>query len=696
MSLERAENEVRALADHLFGMAMNGSWKRVLSTFQEDPRLASKATSFPSMISGDTTFHVAVADSNVEVVEKLVKMNRLQEALRTGNNRGNTPLHLAAIVGSVRICRCFVSADSKLITYRNHDGETPLFMAVLHGRKDVFLFLHHYIISQGQEDRANYSLCRRSDGNTILHCAIAAENFGLYAPIFHHLKLFSNFDDLELHFPGINVDKLVPQTQYTYQEGHQLSCDHSANHPGNHTTCIHFSGLLKKAFHSITGLVGVASDHQRQQLDTDLEDHTRIPTGQQEIAKVKDIKEKHMWSIQVLDILLQCASAYKYDSPYGGRLPPPRPKPFRVVDVDDFFPIPLETEARFMEETSSSDSILDNPKNNAKGRGKGRTAEEIILDKGETPILIAAKNGIVEMVEKILKVFPVANQDMNSDEKNLLLLAVENRQLQVYKYILNMKLTRDFLFRKIDKNGNSALHLAGTLGEEGATWLIPAVQMQWEIKWFECVKSSMPEGIFARFNKQGKTPEDVFTETHRMLLKSAGEWLTNTSEACSVVGALVATVAFSTSTTFPGGFTQDNDDMGTPTFKGELAFHVFAISSLAAVSFSVTSVVMFLAILSSRYQEKDFGARLPKKLLLGLTSLFLSITSMLISFCAGHFFLLRDKLKDKPALIALVYALACFPPIFAIVQFPIYFDILLATWKRLPHRTLTVIPTMQN
>ena len=51
----------------------------------------------------------------------------------------------------------------------------------------------------------------------------------------------------------------------------------------------------------------------------------------------------------------------------------------------------------------------------------------------ETPILIAAKNGVKEMVDSILEKFPVAIHDRNKEKKNLVLLAVENRQPEVYE-----------------------------------------------------------------------------------------------------------------------------------------------------------------------------------------------------------------------------------------------------------------------
>lgn len=118
---------------------------------------------------------------------------------------------------------------------------------------------------------------------------------------------------------------------------------------------------------------------------------------------------------------------------------------------------------------------------------KGKTSE---MDKKETPLLTAAKNGISEMVEEIIEQFPVAINDMNTDKKNIVLLAVENRQSHIYKFLQGQKIMKETIFRKTDKDGNSALHLAAMMGSH-RPWLIPgsALQMQWEIKWYEvCMK----------------------------------------------------------------------------------------------------------------------------------------------------------------------------------------------------------------
>ncbi|XP_068636205.1 ankyrin repeat-containing protein ITN1-like [Aristolochia californica] len=304
----------------------------------------------------------------------------------------------------------------------------------------------------------------------------------------------------------------------------------------------------------------------------------------------------------------------------------------------------------------------------------------------ETPILVAARTGAKEIVEKILDIFPVAIRDASKDGKNIVLLAVEHRQPVVFQFLTELCLNKSKFqsyFLKVDNDGNSALHLAATLGKN-RPWIIPgaALQMQWEIKWYKLVKSSMQSHSFVKVNKKGQTAKEIFTETHRELVREGGDWLINTSQSCSVVAALIATVAFAAAVTVPGG---NKENKGTPNLEGRPAFDMFAISSLMALCLSVTSLITFLAILTSRHVAKDFEWSLPIKLILGLNSLFFSIAAILLSFGAAHYFLLRNDLKQ---LVIYVYAVPCLPvALFAFAQFSLFFDLIKAVLTRVPHRT---------
>ena len=87
------------------------------------------------------------------------------------------------------------------------------------------------------------------------------------------------------------------------------------------------------------------------------------------------------------------------------------------------------------------------------------------------------------MVKKILKEIPMA---INDESNNIVLLAAKNRQTHVLRVLFKHDFVKRKLIHEMDENRNNALHLAAELGEQ-EPWVIPgaALQMQWEIKWYE-------------------------------------------------------------------------------------------------------------------------------------------------------------------------------------------------------------------
>ncbi|KAL5988648.1 hypothetical protein ACLOJK_026746 [Asimina triloba] len=411
---------------------------------------------------------------------------------------------------------------------------------------------------------------------------------------------------------------------------------------------------------------------------------------------VKEKKQKHAWAVQIMEELVSQASAWKYNA--TGSKPQDTASSWLIAGDPETGTIHPDTGDR--KEGKEEDELMRDGKNTVviKMENMQPRMHRLVVEmtkensdhgaKKDTAILVAAKHGVKEVVAKILEEFPVAIRDVDADGKNVVLLAVENRQTNVYKLLLKKKyaFSKDSIFQQVDKEGNSALHLAAKLSPN-KPWNIPgaALQMQWEIKWYKFVKESMPRQFFTRLNNKGQTSKEVFSETHKDLVKDGGVWLTNTSQSCSVVAALIATVAFATATTVPGGV---KETTGKPILEGVPAFEVFAITSLVALCFSVTALTMFLAILTSRYQEADFRVSLPSKLIIGLSALFISIASILVSFCAGHFFVLEDQLKYATLPI---YAVTCLPiTLFAAAQFPLYLDLIRSSLTSVPRRTYEV------
>ncbi|KAK7251374.1 hypothetical protein RIF29_34507 [Crotalaria pallida] len=324
------------------------------------------------------------------------------------------------------------------------------------------------------------------------------------------------------------------------------------------------------------------------------------------------------------------------------------------------------------------------------GMQKGKKKRSRVNERKETPILTATKNGIVEMVIEFLDKQPSSLHETTSDKKNILLVAVFNRQPSVVKSLKKIlkRVEWDNLIRETDDKENTMLHLAAETLSKDKTWPVPgsAMQMMWDVKWFEYIKQQMPEmgkqhvaeHFISKTNQDGKTSFEIFKESHEDLVKTSSEWLKDTSESCSVVAALVTSVSFATASTVPGG----NGEDGKPPLEGQAAFDAFAISSLIGLCFSATALVMFLSILTSRKQARDFHKDLPLKLLLGLSSLFVSIIAMFIAFCSGHFCMLKDTYKHKifPLYLATIIPVS----FYAAAQFPLYADLLKTIFNNEP------------
>ncbi|KAL0288293.1 UNVERIFIED_CONTAM: hypothetical protein Scaly_2736400 [Sesamum calycinum] len=167
----------------------------------------------------------------------------------------------------------------------------------------------------------------------------------------------------------------------------------------------------------------------------------------------------------------------------------------------------------------------------------------------------------------------------------------------------------------------------------------------------------------------------VFTEEHKMLKEEGEKWMKDTANSCMIATALIVTVMFAAAITVPGG---NNNTSGFPIFSGNSAFIVFAISDAVSLFTSATSLLMFLAILTSRYAEQDFLYVLPKRLIVGLGTLFLSISSMMVAFSATLYLVFGRK---EAWVLIPVGALACFPiTSFALLQFPLLVDLIYSTY----------------
>lgn len=111
----------------------------------------------------------------------------------------------------------------------------------------------------------------------------------------------------------------------------------------------------------------------------------------------------------------------------------------------------------------------------------------------------------------------------------------------------------------------------------------------------------------------------------------------DTATSCMLVSALIVTIMFAVAFPVAGGSDQDT---GLPMFSRKKLFMLFIISIALSLFSSSTSILMFLGILIARYVEEHFLKSLPQKMIIGLSTLFLSIATMMAAFCLSLFIML--------------------------------------------------------
>ncbi|KAJ9672608.1 hypothetical protein PVL29_026006 [Vitis rotundifolia] len=289
--------------------------------------------------------------------------------------------------------------------------------------------------------------------------------------------------------------------------------------------------------------------------------------------------------------------------------------------------------------------------------------------------ITGAKYGIPEILEEIIKSYPFALEYLNED---VFKLAVVNRHEKIFNLICETGMHRQLIIRtRGDSNKDNILHLAGKLAPRHRLNLVSgaALQMQRELHWFKEIEKYAPRAFSESENNEEDKPKMVFIKKHENLIKEGEKWMKGTAKCYTLAAALIATVVFAAAITIPGG---NHDDTGLPNFSKEKAFKVFATSDALSLFLSIASVLICLSILTARYAEDDFLFALPKRLIFGLVTLFLSVTSMMIAYSSAIYLLFGEK---KAWILITLAALACLPvTLYGIWQFPLLVELIYSTY----------------
>ncbi|GKV44759.1 hypothetical protein SLEP1_g51918 [Rubroshorea leprosula] len=290
----------------------------------------------------------------------------------------------------------------------------------------------------------------------------------------------------------------------------------------------------------------------------------------------------------------------------------------------------------------------------------------------------AIASGKVDFVVEMMKFNPRRLTTVKDGiGRNILLAAIAFRQEEIAKFIYESNASKS-LIGQYDNYLNSLLHVAGQMAPSVQLHGMssPALQMQKEVQWYKVENIS----VYSKetINVYGLTPHKVFTSEHKQSLFAADKWMKFTAGCYTVVGTLIITIMFAAAFTIPGG---NNQETGLPLFINRKAFKIYMIFDAVSLCSASTSVVTFLGILTSSYNIEDFDKYAPTKLIVGLSSLFISVAAMMTAFCLALLLMLQRRWW----ILIPCMLLAGMPvTLFVLLQFPLLVEIFNLTYCRSP------------
>ncbi|CAH1437140.1 unnamed protein product [Lactuca virosa] len=266
-------------------------------------------------------------------------------------------------------------------------------------------------------------------------------------------------------------------------------------------------------------------------------------------------------------------------------------------------------------------------------------------------LFVATEVGNTRFVVELIRLYPDLAWKVNDNNQSIFHVAARHRQADIYNLLHEIGLNKDMITPLKDLNEDNMLHLVARSVERKRLEDVSggAFQMQRELLWFKEVEKMVLPSYRERKNKDGLTPREIFTKEHQDLVVKAF--------------------------TVPGGYDQTN---GIPFFRRNVSFLIFVVADAISLFSSSASILTFLSILTSRYAEDDFLESLPRKLMLGLATLYLSITTMMIAFSVTFFVLYREHLKWIPILITVIATTPVL--LFAALQYRLLKDVIHSTY----------------
>lgn len=125
----------------------------------------------------------------------------------------------------------------------------------------------------------------------------------------------------------------------------------------------------------------------------------------------------------------------------------------------------------------------------------------------------------------------------------------------------------------------------------------------------------------------------------------------------------------------------DATNKGKPIFLGKKSFLLFMVVDALALFSSTFSIQVFLTLFHGGYAEAHFDYLVPQKLKIGLFSLRISVTSVIIAFSIALSIILGNRYEWAPYLTGGVACFCCAPSLLILSGLRLKHHIEIRIWR---------------
>nr|XP_043633289.1 uncharacterized protein LOC122604461 [Erigeron canadensis] len=556
------------------------------------------------------------------------------------------PLYEAAIKGDWKSARAIFDNNRELVKYSlTENGETALHIAVSTRRtKQVELFVENLVDLMNREELE----LQNRNYNTALYLASAAGNLKaveIMAKKNKALLTISGGGGQIMPFYAAVLFRRYDVVKYIYDNYHKLQDDGwiEMNHNLLLEKCVELDFFGPKKERDALQLLKIIWGNIERKPRSDIDEILIGPQVTNPGCGTVDqsLELQKVFSEHVVNLQVETQNILEQDAKVGSGKKDQAQKLEQIIS---------ENVAKMQVKTQE---IL---------RG-GPSAMETAGS--SHPLFIAAEKGNTIFIIELIRRYPDLIWSVNNNNQSIFHIAVKHRHMDIYNLLYEIGAMKDMITSLTDDRGNNMLHLAGIcvnqkrLGEVRGV----AFQMQLEVLWFKEIEDTIHPSYREQKNRDGLTPGQLFLKEHKDQAAEGEKWKRDTAGLCIVVAVLVATVVFTAAFTIPGGYGQN----GIPFFHSKSTFQLFWVADALSLFFSTISILKVFpyVFVMPHYAAHNFFGSLPKKLIVGITYLYLSITFMIIAFCVSFFVLCQKGLVWIPILITG----------FAMIPFTIYVKI---------------------